>query len=483
KRLLLGLMLAVFLGALEQTVVAAALPAIVRDLHRFDLMGWTVSAYLLATAVATPVIGKLSDLHGRRRLLHACMAIFALGSLLCAAAPGMAALIAARAVQGIGGAGLIVVAQAAVAELAGPQQRSRYAGYFAMVWAVAGLIGPLLGGALSDWLGWRSIFWINLPLTALTLAIAAPGLRRLGAGGGAGRIDLAATALFAVATCAFLLALSWGGAIHPWTSPPVLIAFAVSLASLTAFALRQRRSAEPLIAPQWLRHPVIAPALAVSLLLYGFYIAVAVLMPAYYQLGFGLPAAHAGWLLIPALVACACSALLGGRHAARTGDYRGPVLCGLALASLALLLLGLFAARIDAGIACLLLAALGFGVGPCTAIVNVVAQNAAPTSQLGAMTGAMALTRTLGAATVVAAGSALIVAHIQHGGAIGALDLSELASRELSAPMRRTVREAFGGLFLAASAGMFAALLAFVSIRSARLRPDLDGVRAAPAET
>lgn len=469
SRLLTGLLLALFLGALEQTIVATALPAIVRDLAGFDLLGWALSAYLLATAAATPVIGKLSDLHGRRALLRACMALFALGSAICALAPDMRTLIGGRAVQGIGGAGLIVVAQAAVAQLAGPAQRSRYAGYFALVWAAAGLIGPLLGGALSDWLHWRAIFWINLPLGALVLWIGAPGLRALGPGHGQGRIDLAATALFAVATGAFLLALSWGGARHPWLSAPVLAALAAALLAGAMFLAGQRRSADPLLAPAWLRDPAIGPALAASLLLYGFYIAVAVLMPAYWQLGHGLRPTVSGALLVPALIAGAAGALIGGRAAARSGDYKRPVLPGLAIAALTLTAMGALASQLSAWSVSALLAVVAFGIGPCTATVNAVAQNAAPARQLGALTGAMALSRTLGTAVVVAAGSAMIVAHVRLGGgalAGGLLGGGESAAAQtLPAATRALLRDAYAVLFFFAAAGIALALLCYAWIR------------------
>ncbi|ALN85278.1 sugar (and other) transporter family protein [Lysobacter capsici] len=488
KRVLAGLMLALFLGAIEQTVVATALPAIVGDLQRFDLMGWAVSAYLLASAAATPVIGKLGDLHGRRIMLLVCMGGFLLGSVLCALASSMPMLVAARALQGVGGAGLIIVAQAAVAEIAGPRDRSRFAGYFAIVWAVAGLIGPLLGGALTDWLGWRAIFWINLPIGLLALAIAWPGLRAFVAAGHSGRIDYLSTLLFAIATTAFLFALTWGGVRYAWTSSQVLGLFAFAAVVGFAFALRQTRVADPVLPPMFLRHAVIGPALLVGLLTYGFYIAVAVLMPAYYQIGLGLSASHAGMSLIPALVGGAISALLGGRHAARSGDFKGPVLLGFPIAIAALFAMGLFAERLTALSASLLLGAVGFGIGPSTAIINVVAQNAAPTRQLGSVTGAMAFVRTLGTAVVATAGSALILLRLAQAGigtahdGASARSLSELAAQALSPSARELFRAAFGGLFYAAAAGLLLAAIVFMSIRSRHLRVSTEPELAAAAE-
>lgn len=488
RRVMSGLMLALFLGAIEQTVVATALPAIVRDLQRFDLIGWAISAYLVASAAATPVIGKLGDLHGRRIMLLVCMAGFLLGSMLCALAVSMPMLVAARALQGVGGAGLIIVAQAAVAEIAGPRDRSRFAGYFAIVWAVAGLIGPLLGGALTDWLGWRAIFWINLPIGLLALWVAWPGLRAFTASGRSGRIDYLSTGLFAIATTAFLFALTWGGGRYAWSSPPVLGLLALAALLGGAFALRQTRVADPIIAPMFVRHPVIGPALLVGLLTYGFYIAVAVLMPAYYQIGLGLSAAHAGMLLIPALVGGAVSALLGGRHAARSGDFKSSVLLGFPIAIAALLAMGLFSRQLGPLSASLLLAAVGFGIGPSTAIINVVAQNAAPARELGSVTGAMAFMRTLGTGVVATAATALILLRLAEAGiglpagaapgASAAESLSRLATQALSPQARESFRAAFGAVFFAAAAGLGAAMLVFLSIRASRMRLPADDAAA-----
>lgn len=474
RRAVGGLMLAVFLGALEQTVVASALPAIVRELQRIDLLGWTISIYLLATAAATPVIAKLGDLHGRRRLMHACVALFVLGSLACALAPSLPALIAARAVQGVGGAGLIVIAQASVAEIAGARERSRYTGLFAMVWALAGLIGPVLGGLLTDTLGWRAVFWINLPLGALALWAGAPALRRLGAGRPGGRIDLAGTALFVFATCALLTALSWGGGRYAWLSAPVLGGFGLAALGALSFARRQGRSAEPMLPPALLRDAVIGPALLVCLLMYGFYIAVAVLIPAYFQIGHGLPASRAGLLLVPALVSGAIGALWAGRYAARSGDYRRPVLAALPIAMLAALAMGVWAQSLSPLAAALLFAAVGLGTGPCSALVNVIAQNAAPAEQLGAVTGAMAFARTLGAAIVTTAGSALILMHVRgSGGEFAGARLSELAAQTLPAPTRELFRAGFAQLFFATALAMAATWLVYAAIRSPvlNLRP------------
>src|SRR5258707_7240164 len=172
-------MRAMFLSALDQPIVAIALPPIARDLGDFALISWVITAYLLTSTCVTPIVGKLSDLYGRRRLLAICLVVFMVGSALCALAPSMLALILARGLQGLGGGGLITLSQTIVADVVSPRERGRYVAYFSVVWAASGLLGPTLGGVVTQRYGWPWIFWINLPLGLAALLIAARALRKL----------------------------------------------------------------------------------------------------------------------------------------------------------------------------------------------------------------------------------------------------------------------------------------------------------------
>src|SRR6266446_5259895 len=221
-----GAMLAMFLSALDQTIVATALPPIARDLGNFALISWVVTAYLLTSTCVTPIVGKLSDLYGRRMVLGACLIIFMVGSALCALAPGMIPLILARGLQGLGGGGLITMGQTIIADVVSPRERGRYAGYFAMVWGSASVLGPTIGGIVTQYYGWPWIFWINLPLGLAALLIADRALRKLTVDHHRSRVDGAGIGLLCGTTIAFLMVLSLGGKRLPWTSSG-MIALAV----------------------------------------------------------------------------------------------------------------------------------------------------------------------------------------------------------------------------------------------------------------
>src|SRR4051794_37698866 len=229
-----AIMLATLLSALDQTIVATALPEIADDLNGFGDLSWVVTAYLLATTVTVPLYGKLSDLYGRRRLFVVSITIFLVGSALCGLAQSIGQLIAFRALQGIGAGGLIPLSQAAIADLFSPRERGKYQGYIGSVWATAAVAGPLLGGTLTDAASWRWIFLINLPLGLFALVVVmrtmSPGTRTR-----EHTIDYAGAALLTVGVSCILLACNWGGTTYPWDSWQVIGAAIVGLASVVGF--------------------------------------------------------------------------------------------------------------------------------------------------------------------------------------------------------------------------------------------------------
>jgi MFS family permease len=471
-RVLVALMLSMFLGALDQTIVATALPSMARELNGVELLGWVVSAYLLSITAATPVVGKLSDLHGRRVVLRACVIVFAASSLLCALARNMPVLILGRLIQGMGGAGLITIAQATIADIIAPRERGRYVGYIAVVWASAGLIGPLLGGALTEYFSWRWIFLINLPLGALVLFLSETRLANLVPSHAGGRIAYTDVTLFAIGTTGLLLGLTWGGVTFPWDSAPVLGCFGVALAFGVAFALRQRSVVEPIIAPRFMRDPVTAPLFAVAFLVYGVYFAISVLVPVYLQLGLSLSPARAGAFLVPVLLSNSVLALWSGHYVSRTGTYRLPPLLGLPLVILALTVLGLLATQLTVVAAVLLLVVAGLGVGPILPIINVLAQNATPPDQMGSVTGAVAFFRMLGGTVLSAAGTAVIMAHVHLSGS-----LAQLANEDplhIPVTVRLAVRSAFGLMFLGTAGASVIALVLFLMIEQRPLRSSFE---------
>ncbi len=248
--MLSGTLLGMFLGALDQTVVATALPAMVGELHGMEHMAWTVAAYLLTSTASTPIYGKLSDIYGRSALFRTAIAIFLIGSVGCALAQTMGQLIAGRAVQGLGAGGLVSLAMTIIADIVPPRERGRYQAYFTSVWSVATIGGPLLGGMLVDALSWRWVFWINLPIGLAALWICGSALKRLPRPGRTKPIDFVGAALLVPAIIALLLVTTWAGSSYPWSSPVILglIALAVGPDRGARHSRELQGAADPLAA-------------------------------------------------------------------------------------------------------------------------------------------------------------------------------------------------------------------------------------------
>ena len=417
-----GAMIAIFLAALDQTIVATALPWIARDLGDVALLSWVVTSYLVTSICATAIAGKLSDIHGRRPLMLAALVVFVVASVACALAESMAALIAARAAKGIGGGALVTLAQTVVADVVSPRERGRYSAHFSAMWALASLLGPTVGGALTQYLGWQWIFWINLPLGLVALATVDSVLRKLPQRSVPARIDAPSLLLLPVATTALLLALSWGGVAHPWASTPVLLALVLALAAGAAFWRRQGRLEEPVFPPAFLRDDVVARVLPAIFLAFGAYLSLAITMPVFMQVKLGLQPGDVGLMMIPLTFSTTITAYASGRYLRRTGDYRRPVLVGFPLAALSSLA---FAAVVpDAGPWTVVIALLciGFGIGPIFPTAIVAIQNAVEPRDVGAVTGALGYARALGGAVCAAAATALVLALAPQGGDLRGLD-------------------------------------------------------------
>src|SRR5690242_17991861 len=277
-----AIMLATLLSALDQTIVATALPKIVGDLQGFSDLSWVVTAYLLTSTVTVPLYGKLSDLYGRRRLFVVAISVFIAGSALCGMAQSMGELIAFRALQGLGAGGLLPLSQAAIADMFSPRERGRYQGYVGAMWATAAVAGPLLGGTLTDAASWRWIFLINLPLGAIALAVVVRTMR-LPSVARRHRIDFAGAAVLSGAITAILLACVWGGTSYPWGSPQVLGVAAAGLLLLAVFVVLERRVSEPLLPLGLLRDRTFAVSSGASLVIGAVLFGVTIYAPVYVQ--------------------------------------------------------------------------------------------------------------------------------------------------------------------------------------------------------
>jgi len=281
--ILTGTMIAMFLGALDQTIIAAALPTIGRELGDFDSISWVASLYLLATTAVTPLYGKISDIHGRRVTMLAAIAIFTIGSIACALAPTMLALIIARGIQGLGGGGLISLSQTIIADIIAPKERGKYQIFFASVYLLASLMGPMLGGFLTEQLHWSFIFWINLPIGLIAWVMTTNTLKLLPLHHRPHRLDIPGAILIVLATITLMLALDERGVRMPWSSPIIIGTLIASFVLWILFIMRIRAAEEPLIPIEILANPVVSTATIAALFSMGTYVAATLIMPAYFQ--------------------------------------------------------------------------------------------------------------------------------------------------------------------------------------------------------
>jgi EmrB/QacA subfamily drug resistance transporter len=484
RAVIIGAMLALFLSALDQTIVATALPPIARDLGNFELISWVVTAYLVTSTCITPIVGKLSDLYGRRPMLRICLVVFMVGSGLCALAPGMVPLILARALQGLGGGGLITLAQTIVGDAVTPRERGRYSAYFSVVWAASSLLGPTLGGILSEQFGWPWIFWINLPLGLVALVIADRALRNLRHEHHRSPIDYAGILLLSGATVALLLVLSLGGKRMPWMAPETLALGAIAFVLGGLFIRQQVRAADPILPPRFLKDGVIRPTLMTSFVVFGSYLAIAVLAPIYFQVALGVPVSEAGLLMIPLTLSSVLTANMAGRYSQRSSRYKRPPLIGLPVAIVALAVVAVFAGSLSPLAASLVLMMAGFGLGPIFPCTTVAAQNAVERRDLGAVSGAVTFSRALGGAIAIAAASALVLGlcakalpDVGH-----AASLEDLVRYELPPEARMIVARAFGVMFGALAAALAVGLAMFARVEDRMLHDRPAGATAPAAD-
>ncbi|WP_159727929.1 MDR family MFS transporter [Methylosinus sp. Ce-a6] len=443
--IMVGLGLAMLLSALDQTIVATALPTIGQDLDDFAHLPWIVTAYLIAATTVTPLYGKLADIHGVRVMLLIGIFTFVLGSIFCALSPSLTALAVARAVQGMGGGGLIALAQTIIADLVSVRERGRALSYLSIVFAGASVGGPILGGVFAEYLHWSLIFWINLPLGLAAFFMTYFKLGRLPLRRHPHRVDLFGAALLVIASIASLLALSWGGVRYPWSSTPILALLAAALAGWTVFAWRNKTAEEPLIPLAVLADAVIRNAILAGGFGLGTFVALTMFMPIYFEGALRLSADESGFALIPLTVATVTGAAISGRLLSRVRHYKAAPLAALAAAFVSLLAARQFLADLPLAALDALLAIVGLGVGAMLPVTTVCVQSAAPGHDLGTATAVMQFSRQLGAALIVAVFGAIVI-----GAGHGALVAQAATGADVEA-LRETFRAAFlvGAFFIA----------------------------------
>lgn len=409
RAVITGLMLAILLGALDQTIVSVSLPMMSADLQGFDLLAWVVSGYLVAVAVATPIYGKLGDLYGRRAMLSLAIGVFIVTSAGCALAQSMPLLVGARILQGLGGGGLISVAQAIIADVVSPRDRGRYQGYVSGAYAVASVSGPLAGGLLTQYLSWRWVFWINLPLGLAAFIISRRALARLPVPHMKRSIDYVGAVLLSIGLSTLLIGITRVGQGLSWLAGSNLLLFGVALVALAAFLWQERRAIEPIISLTLFQYPTVVISFVILFVAFFQIVSLSVLIPLRLQMLTETGVDGSALQLIPLTLAIPFGAFIGGGMTARSGRFKRIQIAGAAIVPVAVLLLGLIDPHaVVAGVLCMMLAGFGLGLQLPTSMVAL--QNAVPHRHVGIATAVAAFIRSLGAAIGIAVLMATLLA-------------------------------------------------------------------------
>ncbi len=487
-----GLMLGMFLAALDQTIVATALPRMAADLQGVSHLSWVVSAYLLTSTAVTPIYGKLSDLFGRKIMLQIAVSLFVLTSLLCGIANSMVQLIVFRALQGLGGGGLLAMAHATIADVISPRERGRYQGYIASVFAAASVVGPVLGGLFVDHLTWRWVFWINLPIGIGALIASQVTLKRLVSKRVRHKIDYLGAVLIVSAVCCVLLLTTMGGEEVPWDSLTIKALGAGAVMLFVGCVVQERRASEAILPPRLFHNSVFVVASMTNLLASICMLGGIVFMPLFLQLVYSMQADASGLMLIPLTGGTVTGAISSGQLVARIGRYKRFPLIGLATTCAGLLMLTTVTPATPLALVCVYLAINGLGIGLIMPSLLVAVQNSVDIRDLGTGTASITFFRSMGGSFGVALFGAVLIgrlngliAKLPGGEALGASPGTDLlhagpdavasVPEALRAPVAAVMAEAFHDVFWLGAGLSLTAFMITLFLKELPLRTTAGG--------
>ncbi|HEX5365396.1 MAG TPA: MDR family MFS transporter [Acidimicrobiales bacterium] len=433
-----GLMLGMLLAALDQTIVATALPTIVGELGGQDKLAWVVTSYLLTSTASTPLWGKISDLYGRKSLFQAAIATFLVGSVLIGLSQNIGTLIGFRAVQGLGAGGLMSLAQAIIGDIVSPRERGRYQGYMGSVFAVSSVAGPLLGGFFVDHLSWRWCFYVNLPIGLVALVVTTSVLN-LPFTRHEHRVDYLGASLLVAAVTPILLFLEWGGREYEWGSPTIIGLAAVGAVMTVMFLWRESRAEEPIVPLRLFRNDVFSVASGASFIIGAAMFGAIIFMPQYMQIVRGHSPTESGLMMLPMMVGLMLTSISSGRYIARTGRYKRFPIVGMSIMTVGLYLLSF----LDTDTGFLQQSAsifvVGFGIGMVMQVLVLATQNAVDQRDLGTATATVTFFRSMGGAMGVAIFGAIQNNRLDH-------HIPRLLAERLPAGARDQIGPATGDL-------------------------------------